>query len=348
MRPGKILRLLIWLAVPFFLWWVLGQAPLREIGETLSRLSLVQLSALVALNLFITLLFNSRWWLILVSQGRRLPYLELAGYRLAGFAISYFTPGTQFGGEPLQVHLLEKFHQVTRLQALASVTLDRLLELVGNFTFLAAGVLLILNGSFLQSGGFTGIGKFNEFGWAAALLILPLFYLGILWIGKSPLSSALRRLTRRFPGIALISKAHAWLTAAESEITSLLRRKPATVLASFIISGLLWLLSIAEYWLMLSFLGAHLDLAQAVSALAMARLAFLTPLPGGVGALEASQMLAMQALGFAPALGISASLLIRARDISLGLLGVGWGAFLTRHNPTQPLPGQAGEGSTIP
>jgi uncharacterized membrane protein YbhN (UPF0104 family) len=60
------------------------------------------------------------------------------------------------------------------------------------------------------------------------------------------------------------------------------------------------------------------------------RLAFLVPLPGGLGALEASQTFALAALGFQPALGIALSLLIRARDIILGAAGLALAAVLAR------------------
>jgi hypothetical protein len=46
-----------------------------------------------------------------------------------------------------------------------------------------------------------------------------------------------------------------------------------------------------------------------------------------VGALEASQVLALGALGINPSTGISLSLLIRARDIALGGLGLWWGGI---------------------
>ena len=77
-----------------------------------------------------------------------------------------------------------------------------------------------------------------------------------------------------------------------------------------------------EYWLMTYFLGLRLSLMQAVSTLTAARLAFLTPLPGGLGALEASQVLALQTLGLESTYGISISLLIRLRDILFGLAGL--------------------------
>jgi uncharacterized membrane protein YbhN (UPF0104 family) len=60
-------------------------------------------------------------------------------------------------------------------------------------------------------------------------------------------------------------------------------------------------------------------------ALTVARLAILFPLPGGLGVLEASQVFAMSTLGLEPAIGLSAALLIRLRDVLLGGAGLWWG-----------------------
>jgi uncharacterized membrane protein YbhN (UPF0104 family) len=82
---------------------------------------------------------------------------------------------------------------------------------------------------------------------------------------------------------------------------------------------------------------------QTIIVLTAARLAFLSPSPGGLGTLEASQVLAMQVLGVDPALGISMSLLIRARDITFGGLGIWWGSILTGKRSIKARPSQAGD-----
>jgi uncharacterized membrane protein YbhN (UPF0104 family) len=79
---------------------------------------------------------------------------------------------------------------------------------------------------------------------------------------------------------------------------------------------------------MTAVLGLEMTLPQAVTAMVAARVAILLPLPAGLGALEASQALAMRGLGLSPAAGVSLSLLIRARDVLLGLLGLGLAALL--------------------
>jgi uncharacterized membrane protein YbhN (UPF0104 family) len=79
---------------------------------------------------------------------------------------------------------------------------------------------------------------------------------------------------------------------------------------------------IFEYWLVIQFLGITLPLSQTIGALVAARLAFLTPLPGGLGALEASQTVALRTLGQPPSYGISIALMIRLRDLLFGIAGL--------------------------
>ena len=74
---------------------------------------------------------------------------------------------------------------------------------------------------------------------------------------------------------------------------------------------------------------------QAFGLLTVARLAFLTPLPGALGALEAGQVFAFSALGFPAAAAIALILFVRTRDVSLGVLGLVVGGRLA--SPRQPL-----------
>ena len=99
----RLLPLLPWVIAPLLLAWVLRAVPLEEALAILRQISLAELLALALLNGLVLLSFSGRWWIILRSQGHRIPYLRLVGYRLAAFGVTYFTPGPQFGGEPVQV-----------------------------------------------------------------------------------------------------------------------------------------------------------------------------------------------------------------------------------------------------
>ena len=72
-------------------------------------------------------------------------------------------------------------------------------------------------------------------------------------------------------------------------------------------------------WLALLFLGLDLSMEGMVSA---ARLAILLPFPTELVALEISQVLAPTALGFSAAEGAANGLLIRARDLLFGRVGL--------------------------
>jgi glycosyltransferase 2 family protein len=237
----------------------------------------------------------------------------LTRYRLISFAVSYFTPGPQFGGEPLQVLALRQRHLIPGTTGTASVGLDKLLELIANFSFLVFGIVVALMGAWLPS-EFRGVGIF----FALSLLAFPLAYLILMLAGRKPLNGLIGRLPikisrNRFSQI---------LQNVETEMSDFCVAHPRTVLLATLISLGVWVGMVFEYWLLTNFLGLRLSVIQSISTLTAARLAFLTPLPGGVGVLEASQVLAMQTLGLDPSYGVSISLLIRLRDIIFGLAGL--------------------------
>ena len=321
-KPGW---LIFWLAIPLLAWWSLRALEPAEIWGTLRHLGAQAILALVLLNLGILVLFASRWWLILHALGYRRPYLSLAGYRLAGFGITYFTPGTQVGGEPLQVYLLQRREKVPAEAAIASVGLDKLLELLSNFTFLLVGVITVLASGLGQ--GTIGSGLVAL---PALLLALPFAYLAALWLGRRPASALARWLSARSPGSLRLARIARVAPASEDNVARFFHQHPGHLLLALLASLLIWLAMILEFSLTLRFLGLRLSLAQVLLALTAARLAFLLPVPAGLGSLEAGQVLAMGLLGVNPAVGISLSLIIRARDILFGGVGLWLGGILSR------------------
>ena len=331
-------RYLIWLIALPLIVWVLREVPHYEVWGTLSGLSWSQIGLLVLINTGIVLLFSSRWWLILRSLGYSLPYSSTVAYRQAAFGVSYFTPGPQFGGEPLQVYLTRRRHSVPGAFAIAAVTLDKLLELIANFTFLALGIFLILQGRI-----FGGILPFAAVFVAVGLLLLPAIYLLALWLGREPLSWFLEHIPVRYSSLPQVRRIQQSVASAESQAKLFCQKKPLALLQAMLLSMFIWAALVAEYWLAVNFLGTGINLIQTMVVMALARLAFLSPTPGGLGALEASQVLAMEALGLSPALGISISLLIRGRDIVFAGLGLLFGLYLYRYSGDKPVSYQAGD-----
>lgn len=315
---------LLWLAFPLLLWWALWQVPAGEILAVLGGLSLWAILVLIVVNTAILAMFSARWWLILRAQGHRLPYLSLAGYRLAAFGVTYVTPGPQLGGEPLQAYLLHRRMRVPGAEAVASVMLDKLLELLANFSFLLFGISITLGAGLLSS----EIGS-QALLLSLGLLALPGGYLLVLWRGRTPLTRLAKWAAERFSGGRFDGVAGLAQTS-EIQIARFVKESPGTILKAILLSVLIWIAIVFEFSLALAFLGIQMNLPQVIIALTAARIAFLLPVPAGLGTLEAGQVLVMQAIGFSPAVGISLSLLIRARDVVLGGFGLWLGGVLSR------------------
>jgi uncharacterized protein (TIRG00374 family) len=336
--PTRSARLLVWPLLIALLGWALKDVRPVDVAAIVARLTPTSILALVAVNAAILWLFSSRWWLILRAQGYRIQYLSLVSYRLAAFGVSYFTPGPQFGGEPLQAYFLHKRHNVPLSSAISSITLDKLFELLANFGFLIFGILTII-----RSGFFPGLPAERLIPMAVLLLLAPAAYLTALWAGFKPLVYTWERLPVRILQIRSVSQFQEHIEQVEQQIADFCRQRPKALVQAILISAFIWVILVLEYQLTLNYLDIELNLFQSIAVLTAARMAFLLPMPGGVGALEASLVLAMQAMGNSPAAGISVGILIRVRDVFLGASGLWLAMILSRRKFIYLFPSQAGD-----
>ena len=95
----KKLKYLLWIPVPFLLYWALRDIHFGELFAILGRLTIPQIGVLLAVNLLFVLILTLRWAVILHGLGAPVGLFRLLSYRLAGYAVSYLTPGPQFGVE---------------------------------------------------------------------------------------------------------------------------------------------------------------------------------------------------------------------------------------------------------
>lgn len=296
MTRVKLARAGLWLAAVGLFAWSLSRVSLVDAWASVRKLDARAVTALVALNLAALVVFGVRWWIILRGLGRPIGLLQASLYRLAAFGFSYFTPGPQIGGEPVQVLLVEKRHGVPREVAIASVGLDRLFDGVLNLAFLAATALVVL-----EDGGALVL---------AVFVVLPLGYLLAIGLGKKPVSAIVRRDVVR---------------ASEEEAGRFCRERPLHLALALAASFAIWGVLLFEYWLLAFFLGVTLSVSQLIIGLAAARIAYFLLFPAGLGVLEAGQVAALRAMGFPAALGISLSFVIRLRDVVVATVGLWWG-----------------------
>jgi uncharacterized protein (TIRG00374 family) len=322
----KAARWVIWPVVVALLLWAVRGIDWSDVAQRLSAIQPWQWLTLLALNTLIVMVFSGRWWAILRGMGLRPGPLWLTAVRLAGFAVSYFTPGSQFGGEPLQIDVLHRRHAVPLSSAIVSVTLDKALEVLGNATFLAFGLVVMVRLRWMDSRQAALPGLV-----AGLLLALPLGLLVAWWGGRRPLTRlarwSARRAGTRWPGLARLEHE---VRASEGQAGTFCRERPWHLTLAMGFSLLSWIAILLEFWLMLWFLGAGLRPEEMVAVVTASRVAQLVPIPAALGALEASQVFALDALGYPATLAISLTLLIRLRDLVFGGLGLILAARWTR------------------
>ena len=243
----KALPLLLWAAALILVGWVLSRLPLADIAQSIARLSPGQWLAWTGINLSIIFLATWRWQVLIDMLDVPVRFGELLMMRQAGQAVSFITPGPQFGGEPLQAFWLWQ-RKLPIHSALLAVGLDRFYELWINFSLLLLGVFL------LPAFPAADIVDGRKIALALLLVLLMLSLLGGLLL-KQPerVLGWLSRVTRHWqqhPRLQAI-QTH-WQRLGRDVRRVIYEQKPA-LLQAFILSLCGWAGLIGELWLLLSF-----------------------------------------------------------------------------------------------
>ena len=310
-----LLRSLAVLLAGGLLWWVLHKAPLAEIWAAIQQLRLWQVTIILVVNTILYILVTLRWWIIVQAEAKHVPYLPLLGVRVSVFGVSYFTLGPQVGGEPLQVLSLQKKYGISYTRAASSVLLDKLLEFLVNFLLLALGLAAVFQAGLLAESRL----RFSlSLILLTALILVPPVHLLLLYRRRHPLTWLLRRL----PFVPKRNRLVRFLCAAEWMAARFCQRHTRALLGALGASLLAGVGMLVDYKVMTLFLGIHLPFWKTIAGWTAGWMAFLLPLPGGLGALESSQVFALGMFGIPAALAFSLVLVMRGRDLLIGGLGL--------------------------
>ena len=313
-KPG--LRLFaVYSALAILLYFALRNAPIHEIWDTVRQLQFWQIAILFALNLSIYALITLRWWVIVRAENRAVAYFPLLLVGIAVFGVSYFTLGPHVGGEPLQVLYLQRRYKLTFTHATASVIMDKLLELLANFFLLVIGLTAIVRAGILSANGGS---SWLSLSGLLLVCIWPPIHIILLYKRKYPVSAFLRSIS----WIKKEAKPVRFIAASERLAGAFCRRHFSALLIAIVISICAGAGMVMEFALITNFLGIRLPFWQTVAAWTAGWLALLAPLPGGLGALEASEVFALGVFGVPAALALGVALVMRGRDIFIGGIGL--------------------------
>jgi uncharacterized membrane protein YbhN (UPF0104 family) len=159
------------------------------------------------------------------------------------------------------------------------------------------------------------------------LVAWPPIHLILLYNKHYPITAVLYAL----PFVQRKSKWIRFLRASERLAGMFCQRHPRRLLLASGISLITATGMVVDYALMASFMGIHLTMWKTIAGWNLGWLSLLMPLPGGLGALEASQVFILGRFGYSAANALSLTLLQRGRDILVGGLGL----LLASHDITK-------------
>jgi putative membrane protein len=281
-----------------------GQGVLAFGDQTLGVLWLV--APFTVLNLF-QLFLSAQAWKPLLPPGPSLSWLYRL--RILREGIDSMLPVAQVGGEAVAAHMLSQ-RGLTLAAAGASVVVDVTLEFLTQLIFLLLGIVALAL--------ISPTGTWQT--WAGAALLTAAALGGMVAAQRFGILLIMEALARR---IAALWPAIGDLRGLDAAAAAVYRR-PGALLHGGVLHLLGWLLGCVEAWGVLWALGLHVSPTEAliVEALGMAARSAGFAIPGALVVQETGFALAAVSVGLPDTAGLCLSLIKRAREVVVGVIGL--------------------------
>ncbi len=311
----KRVNLLISVVVGFGIFgFFLYKSGIQSVMMIVRNLNIIYLFIFITISLFLTVLTTYRWKIILNTYAKGLPFFTLFKQTLACYAVSYVTPISRFGGEPVKAYMLNKECNIDLKTGSATIIMDRFVELTGAGIFGLAGLFILM---FMPN--FPLYLKIS----LATVIILGFFFLFIFYYrtltGKGSFTLIINFL-RLYKIVKIKSFIHALEDVEKKMSWFFINHKKAFVL-SFLVYFVYGILVIVEMKVLLLSLGVNASLGILILVAVVHGIATFVPVPAGVGFLEAGQTGLFYLLENQGSIGFALSLLIRIRDLILVAFG---------------------------
>jgi len=286
---------------------VMAKYPFKEVLSTFSHITPKLLIAYLIVSFTIMFLFAVRWNYVMKTLGHKLPLRESFCYRVIDYGLSYITPSGKAGGEPIRAALLTRTGMSFK-EGLANVTTDKTIELTVSVSFFIFGMLTLALGYPLP----IGLRVFVIVMCAFLIFVIWKFYSRVMR-GK-PVFTALYR-SLHLHKIKYFAKYQQAVIDFEKPILKFYKEERKAFFVALGLSVLSLLCSLAEYKLLLLMLGINASLGVVFMVLSVSGIAFLVPVPMGLGSLEAFQAALFSVLKIGSAAGVGLAVITRARDL---------------------------------
>jgi len=277
------------------------------IWDALRMFSLPKAAAVLLLTAAFFLTGILRWQAILKGQGHTFSLSALWKAYLAGFSLTFFLPIIPFANEVFRGSQLKEQNDVPLVKGMASVVIDRILEVTSNLFIVMSGgiIFLFLGDSVTYSLKTAAIVGFIVF-WLVVLIFL---YLRIF---------QRKSLTRIFWNKNGKERIH----EVEDEVFHYFRSKSRFFWQGMLFSILRSIVGLARVWVIILFFGKGLVLLPGITILGFYYLAILVPIPAAFGSHDALQAVGFEAFGLGAGAGAAFALVIRATEAIFAAVGI--------------------------
>jgi len=286
---------------------MVGHYGFADVGAALRDAGWPGFLTIVVVHLGVSTLCGIAWWVLVPGADQASPWM-LVWARLVRDGGSEVLPLSQVGGYVLGARAAT-VAGLTGMMAAASSIVDVTMELLGQITYTAVGlgILLALDPK-------ASVGMLVAACLAAAAGITFFLILVQRW-GLSVVERFARRIMRQWAVSAATGAA-----TVQAAIRAVYHRRRGLV-ASFLLHLAAWVAAAVEPWLALRFMGAPIGFGAVVvveSLLYVIRSAAFV-VPNALGVQEGAYILLGGMFGIGPEMALALSILKRARDLALGL-----------------------------
>lgn len=299
----------------------------ESIIEPFRKFSLFYLILFLLTTGLIYLVYTMRWYVVVKHQGMNVPFLELLKLRFIGVAVSYLTPASRIGGEPVRALIFKRKFNVEGRSAVSSILIEGAIGM--SIDVLLIAVVLVTTFFFFtlppHSGNLALILS------VIGSIIVIAFY-AAFFMGLRPFSSTVRVLFGTADA-RFLRKLVEMVAGIEDSLAEFLCSRKKGVAKAALISSLSWPLTFLQYKFALLAIGAtevnffllaigdtEISFIIILLSIIAVSLSSLVPIPGAFGVQEAGQFSVFSIIAI-PGIGIALSLMLRLKDLLAVFIG---------------------------
>lgn len=304
MKKVILLLLSFLIGVIIFIW--IGRiVGWQAIGNAFLTFTGWQGMVILILTIFMALVGTWKWKEILKGEGVNVSFKNLLGPYLSGFAIMFLAPILVWGGEIFRSYVLKERCKISWSKGMASVIIDRILEWTANLVVIFFGTLFFI---FRIGTPPSNLGLI--FGGAFLIFLAGISFFYFKCLRSESIVRFFIRNDKKQP------------LDTEKEFFDFFQPKNVALWKGFVLSFLRAGFMFLRVWILIFFLGKNIGALPSLSILGFNYLASMIPIPTALGSHEAIQTFAFSSLGLLPSFATVFTMIIRAAEMIISLVGV--------------------------